>query len=72
MVGRLKVGDKGTIPVKVTLLDVTERWVTFTIQGYPHPITMHDPPITVTEPISPTRRKKGAEHQGPPSPRGLK
>ncbi len=64
MAHNLKVGDKGTIPVKVTRID--KEWVTFTIPGYAHPLTMYEPTIEVTDPIAPTRRKKGAAHQGPP------
>jgi hypothetical protein len=41
----LKVGDKGVIPVKVTGIDVTGRWITFSIAGYAHPITMYEPAI---------------------------
>ncbi len=58
MAHNLKVGDKGTISVRVTRVD--DRWVTFTVAGYAHPITIYEPVITVTEPVTPTRRKKGA------------
>jgi hypothetical protein len=37
--------------------------VTFTVAGYAHPITVYEPVITVTEPVTPTRRKKGAAFQ---------
>ena len=60
----LKVGDKGTISVKVTRID--NEWVTFTIPGYPHALTMFNPSIEVTEAVTPTRRKKGAQFQEPP------
>jgi hypothetical protein len=40
--------------------------LTFTVAGYAHPITVYEPAITVTEPVAPTRRKKGMAHQEPP------
>lgn len=47
----LKVGDKGTIAVRVTRIDAL--WVTFTVAGYAHPV------ISVTETVTPTKRRSG-------------
>lgn len=66
MMQHLKVGDTGTISVKVITIDVTGRWVTFNIAGYAHPVTMYEPAIEITQPAAPGRRKKGAAHQRPP------
>jgi hypothetical protein len=60
----LKAGDKGTIPVQITRVD--GDWVTFSMRGYATPVTLYKPDIDVTEPVTPTRRKKGAQHQEPP------
>ena len=49
----VKVGDRATIDVIVTRVE--EPWVTFTIRGYVHPLTMYDPEFTyqftVTVPV---------------------